>query len=197
MGVVSVGWGFGNGLRAELEGNYRTNQVDSATVPGRPPSSSSPWLNTYGAMVNVLYDFRMGRPVVPYIGAGVGYGWNEIQKGTSFGFPSTQTKGEFAYQGILGLAYELGATVTGPRDHPRGPLLRDARPELQGCQPRLAHGVAAGQLEAEQRERLRPARPPLRAVHAAAAAGPGGRCRRLPRPWPAPTWSSSTGTSTT
>ena len=114
MGVVSVGWGFGNGLRTELEGNYRTNQVDSATVPGRPASSSSPWLNTYGAMVNVLYDFRIGSlPVVPYIGAGVGYGWNEIQKGTSFGFPSTQTKGEFAYQGILGLAYDLGALTPG------------------------------------------------------------------------------------
>ena len=25
-GVVSVGWGFGNGLRAEIEGNYRNNQ---------------------------------------------------------------------------------------------------------------------------------------------------------------------------
>ncbi|MFC7475950.1 OmpA family protein [Dankookia sp. GCM10030260] len=113
MGVLSVGWGFGNGLRAELEGNYRTNQVDSATVPGRPASSSSPWLNTYGAMVNVLYDFRMGWPVVPYIGAGVGYGWNEIEKGTTIGFPSTQTKGEFAYQGIVGLAYELGPMVPG------------------------------------------------------------------------------------
>ena len=113
MGVISVGYGFGNGLRAELEGNYRTNEVDSATVPGRPQSSSHPWLNTYGAMVNVLYDFRLGWPVVPYIGAGIGYGWSDIEKGTSFGFPSTQTKGEFAYQGILGLAYELGATVPG------------------------------------------------------------------------------------
>ena len=25
--VGSLGWGFGNGLRAELEGNYRTNDV--------------------------------------------------------------------------------------------------------------------------------------------------------------------------
>src|SRR4051794_9956292 len=43
MGLFSVGYGFGNGLRAEVEGNYRTNQVDSATVPGRPRSGSSPW----------------------------------------------------------------------------------------------------------------------------------------------------------
>ena len=114
MGVVSVGWGFGNGLRAEVEGNYRTNQVDSATIPGRGRTGSSPWLNTYGAMFNVLYDIRIANfPVVPYVGAGVGYGWNELEKGTSFGFPSTQTKGQFAYQGILGLAYELGSMVPG------------------------------------------------------------------------------------
>ena len=25
-GLVNVGWGFGNGLRAEIEGNYRNNQ---------------------------------------------------------------------------------------------------------------------------------------------------------------------------
>ena len=28
-GVLSLGWGFGNGLRAEVEGNIRENSVDS------------------------------------------------------------------------------------------------------------------------------------------------------------------------
>src|SRR5919112_1630319 len=27
--VASLGWGFGNGFRAEVEGNYRSNEVDS------------------------------------------------------------------------------------------------------------------------------------------------------------------------
>ena len=113
MGLGAIGWGFGNGLRAEVEGNYRTNQIDKATVPGRVGTSGNGSLNTYGAMFNLLYDFQIGLPVVPYIGAGVGYGWNEIRKGTNLGFPSTQTKGEFAYQGILGVAYDLGATAPG------------------------------------------------------------------------------------
>ena len=34
VGVLSVGYGFGNGLRLELEGNYRTNDVDKVSVSG-------------------------------------------------------------------------------------------------------------------------------------------------------------------
>ena len=34
VGVVSVGWGFGNGLRLELEGNYRSNEVDGFSSQG-------------------------------------------------------------------------------------------------------------------------------------------------------------------
>ncbi len=49
-GVVSVGWGFGNGLRAEIEGNYRNNismaclASAPAISPAVPPNrSSAPW----------------------------------------------------------------------------------------------------------------------------------------------------------
>ena len=30
-GVVSAGWGFGNGLRAEIEGNYRNNPFNDGS----------------------------------------------------------------------------------------------------------------------------------------------------------------------
>src|SRR5271157_1159058 len=30
-GVLSVGWGFGNGLRAEVEGNYRYNHISGSS----------------------------------------------------------------------------------------------------------------------------------------------------------------------
>ncbi|MDO9711159.1 OmpA family protein [Paracraurococcus lichenis] len=105
--VASIGWGFGNGLRAEVEGNYRTNDVRKYKVPGIVGTAGSGYLENYAAMVNVLYDFNFGWPVVPYIGAGVGYGWNQIRKGARIGFPSTQTEGELAYQGIAGIAYQL------------------------------------------------------------------------------------------
>jgi opacity protein-like surface antigen len=34
VGVGSIGWGFGNGIRAEIEGNYRENEIDKLTVQG-------------------------------------------------------------------------------------------------------------------------------------------------------------------
>ena len=30
VGLLSLGWGFSNGIRLEIEGSYRSNQVDSA-----------------------------------------------------------------------------------------------------------------------------------------------------------------------
>jgi len=56
VGVISLGWGFGNGLRAELEGNVRNNGVSKLT--GTPfPTNSGGNETTYGVMVNALYDF--------------------------------------------------------------------------------------------------------------------------------------------
>ena len=107
--LASVGWGFGNGLRAELEFNYRYNAFrgvtglgGSATVSGKEQK--------YGPMVNVLYDFNGISPAfVPYIGAGVGY--QAINENFSGG--SSQTKGTFAYQGIVGAAFPLPSVDPG------------------------------------------------------------------------------------
>ncbi|CAA9287377.1 MAG: hypothetical protein AVDCRST_MAG08-4327, partial [uncultured Acetobacteraceae bacterium] len=35
--VASLGWGFGNGVRAEVEGNYRNNEIDSIRGLGLAP----------------------------------------------------------------------------------------------------------------------------------------------------------------
>jgi OmpA-OmpF porin, OOP family len=99
--VLSLGWGFGNGLRAEVEGDYRWNTINHAGSNDE---------QKYGPMVNVLYDFTTISPmVVPYAGVGVGYQWANI---TDFG-----TKGSFAYQAILGAAIPIpavpGLAVTG------------------------------------------------------------------------------------
>jgi OOP family OmpA-OmpF porin len=79
--LLLVGWGFGNGLRAEVEGNYRQNDIDKVGgFPGYGVRGSALGIQrTYGAMANLLYDFRIpGVPwVVPYVGGGVGYAWRE------------------------------------------------------------------------------------------------------------------------
>ena len=78
-------------------------------------------LNTYGVMINGFYDFSLasfGLPqLTPYVGAGVGYGWNywdrvTARNGAAFA-RSTDTRGNFAYQGIVGLAYGLDAVIPG------------------------------------------------------------------------------------
>src|SRR3954454_3462931 len=70
--VLSLGWGIGNGLRAELEGNYCYN---SNNANGSAPSFTSVQGTRNGtelkagAMVNVLYDFTegFGPGYTPYV----------------------------------------------------------------------------------------------------------------------------------
>jgi OmpA-OmpF porin, OOP family len=113
VGVGSVGWGFGNGFRVELEGNFRGNGVDK--LHGTPfPTSGSGNMQQYGAMVNAFYDFDVGMPwVFPYIGVGAGWAHNKADDITasnpSLGYFS-RLGGEndnFAYQGIAGAAFPL------------------------------------------------------------------------------------------
>ena len=122
VALASVGWGFGNGLRLEFEGNYRENNVRnysvSANGPGFPPINTvaNGTAGTFGLMVNALYDFRIGG-VMPYIGGGIGYAWNRwsnvggtaSQGNSSLVFRTNDTAGSFAYQGIAGLAVPITA----------------------------------------------------------------------------------------
>ncbi|MFM7416714.1 MAG: hypothetical protein ACKO51_13185, partial [Alphaproteobacteria bacterium] len=41
VGVLSLGWGFGNGLRAEIEGNYRSNDVSDTRIGGSSVQGSA------------------------------------------------------------------------------------------------------------------------------------------------------------
>ena len=116
VAVGSVGWGFGNGLRAELEGNFRSSELGNSDRNRRNIGSSG-YALTYGAMVNALYDFNLGLPVTPYVGVGVGYGWSEIRHVRTTrslpGYTINDTDGQFAYQAIGGLSYDLGAAAPG------------------------------------------------------------------------------------
>jgi OmpA-OmpF porin, OOP family len=114
-GVGAIGWGFGNGLRFEVEGNYRENSVEKLTLGGLPPvRSSAGYIRTYGAMGNVLFDLNIpALPVVPYLGVGAGYAWNDWKNGRFSRGASTyridDMDGRFAYQGIAGVAFNVVA----------------------------------------------------------------------------------------
>jgi len=117
VGVASIGYGFGNGLRAEVEGNYRSNRLRS--THGTPfPTASGGFNDTYGVMVNVFYDFDVAPYtgiawMYPYLGVGAGYGWQTFKAAHAYGtnFPffakNNDTSGNFAYQAILGASFPI------------------------------------------------------------------------------------------
>jgi outer membrane protein OmpA-like peptidoglycan-associated protein len=118
-GVLSLGWGFGNGLRAELEGSFRDNKFNKATTATSVDMAGG-WEQKYGPMVNVLYDFNGLVPwLVPYVGAGVGYQWAFKQNVRAYNPGVNQltlnnnTQGAFAYQAIAGAAFPLPAIMPG------------------------------------------------------------------------------------
>jgi outer membrane protein OmpA-like peptidoglycan-associated protein len=112
--VMSLGYGFGNGLRAEVEANYRYNAF-SGVSNGSGVIGAGGNEQKAGAMFNVLYDFVGLTPMfVPYVGVGVGYEetWEHNLHLTvpgTFITGSNQTKGTLGYQGILGAAMPIAA----------------------------------------------------------------------------------------
>ena len=118
--MLSLGWGFGNGLRAEIEGSYRSNDVSDTKVGGASIQNRASGTGTavsYGVMANVLYDFDLGAAlggIVPYIGGGVGYIWHDYQDvGASFSNGEKTVyngdTGAFGYQAILGAALPIAS----------------------------------------------------------------------------------------
>ncbi len=119
VGLASIGYALGNGVRLELEGNARSNDLSAgaktANVSGRSGKETK-----YGAFGNVFFDLDIGSPYVfPYLGAGAGY-QSVTQKYSQTGTNSTggtvterfdQSKGAFAYQAIAGLSFPIPGVV--------------------------------------------------------------------------------------
>jgi outer membrane protein OmpA-like peptidoglycan-associated protein len=124
IGVISLGYAFGNGIRVEVEGNYRENSIDgiSGFTGIRAPRTQSGDVTTWGAMANVFYDINLGWnlggfSIVPYIGAGAGYvqqNWDNVTirgpAGVGGGSVTVDgDNGNFAYQLIAGAAFPIAA----------------------------------------------------------------------------------------
>jgi OmpA-OmpF porin, OOP family len=107
-GAGAVGYGFGNGFRIELNGNFYRNTINKIKYATLGNEVATGGLNTYGPMVNALYDMDIGLPIFPFVGAGVGYQWQRFQSPTVTKIDGISgTKGSFAYNIIAGLAYPL------------------------------------------------------------------------------------------
>lgn len=114
-GVISLGWGFGNGLRAEVEGSYRTNDTDgSSGVAGWAANGGiSGRQESWGVMANLMVDLVQIGPVTPYVGIGAGYvttdwaGVRGVSQNGALRMTVDDSSGRFAYQLIAGLAFPL------------------------------------------------------------------------------------------
>jgi outer membrane protein OmpA-like peptidoglycan-associated protein len=115
VGILSIGWGLGNGLRFEAEADYRANKFYQLTESGNPVAAAGGLEQKFGPMFNVLYDFVGIMPVFqPYVGLGAGYQWAFEQNTNAYGGGEsinlgTASKGNFAYQAIVGMAMPISA----------------------------------------------------------------------------------------
>lgn len=108
----SVGFGIGNGLRIELEGDWRS-AAQSAGYAGNGRETKA------GVMVNALFDFDAGLGwLYPYVGLGGGYQWSRwsgvslaanAPSGPLGGLDASGTYGVPAYQAIIGAGVPIDA----------------------------------------------------------------------------------------
>ena len=106
----AMGWAAGGmvgydfvGPRVELEGVYRSNMATLQAAPvGFQQFTAGANINQTAIMANIMYDFRFGSPIVPYIGAGAGVAFVDA---SALGGSTSST--QFAYQGIIGVGYEI------------------------------------------------------------------------------------------
>ena len=123
VALGSVGYGLGNGLRVEVEGNFRTNKF-SHLSNGPLRAAAGGERQQYGGLINVLYDIDptlfgfLPIPLNPYVGVGAGAAYVEAHNTRFYGSQGnaayllrTGSDGDvnFAYQAIIGTAVPIGA----------------------------------------------------------------------------------------
>lgn len=69
-------------------------------------------LQTVYVFANILYDLDLNGPITPYIGGGVGVGFVDVEYVPSDVGIIDDSATQFAYQGIIGAAYEATPRVT-------------------------------------------------------------------------------------
>jgi OmpA-OmpF porin, OOP family len=109
----AAGWGFGNGLRTELEIGWHDNNAKQPFVQNSTPGTFIFGGNGRATQEtlfgNALYDFDTGTPWTPHVGFGIGIDSARVDNvnlpaGSN---PVNTHDTVFAYQGIVGVEYAV------------------------------------------------------------------------------------------
>jgi outer membrane protein OmpA-like peptidoglycan-associated protein len=112
----TTGWAAGAilgydfvGPRIELEGVFRQNSTYFTGLGTFGSFNASRDLNQVAVMANLLYDFAPGAVITPYIGAGAGVAF--VDGMDIFGTTTSLSNTVFAYQGIIGVGYNVDSNL--------------------------------------------------------------------------------------
>ncbi|MGG5807807.1 OmpA family protein [Falsiroseomonas sp. CW058] len=117
MGTLALGYGFGNGIRVELEGSVRASSVEGSRgfAALQPVTQAQGQFWNIGAMANAYVDLNTGAGswIQPYLGIGLGYVHSELRDfriaGNGQRLAVDASDGNFAYQAIAGASFPIAA----------------------------------------------------------------------------------------
>ncbi len=112
-------WSLG-GFRPEVEVGYNQADVDGHKLNGGATLSGSAGdVDTFYVMANLIHDFDTGTDFVPYVGAGLGYASVSYNDFGVAAIPNVldDSDGGLAYQGIVGLGYQISPTLAVTLDY--------------------------------------------------------------------------------
>jgi OOP family OmpA-OmpF porin len=104
-GRIGYEWGA---LRIEEEFRYQRNDITSITdgVPLKTVSANGT-RTAYALMTNAIYDFNVGLPFTPHIGAGIGAVGQRDEWTVAAGRCDDAWDWQFGYQAIAGVRYNI------------------------------------------------------------------------------------------
>jgi outer membrane protein OmpA-like peptidoglycan-associated protein len=94
--------------RIEEEYIFHNGDLDKLSIGGVGIGGASGSRDSHAFMTNVIYDFQVGWPITPHIGAGIGaVDIIEHARAPGIGALANQRSWEFGYQAIAGARYNL------------------------------------------------------------------------------------------
>lgn len=113
---ASVGTYIGS-FRLELQGATQENTIDNVDVLGLEVEADGEiWSSQF--MANVLYDIPLSKRTTAFVGAGLGVAYVDLNVDPDTGIDHHDLQGVgFAYQGIVGLAWQIAQGVSITADY--------------------------------------------------------------------------------